>query len=158
MSMKFATLLAGVGVLWAISPASGHHSIQAVVDTGTVVQAEMVLTKVDWINPHAWFHFQASGAQVGKDVLIEWLSLSAMRQAGYQSADEFIVGHAFAVTYNPNRDGTVGGNLVSMVDKTTGRVFDRRGGPGDLPPRPPAPPPPKPQLRPLGVPQTNVSF
>ena len=49
------------------------------------------LTKVDWINPHAWFHFSMTrpdGAVV-KDVAVEWMGLAGLRQAGYSSADAF---------------------------------------------------------------------
>jgi hypothetical protein len=35
------------------APASAHHSVQAVVDMSQRLQAEMVLTRVDWVNPHA---------------------------------------------------------------------------------------------------------
>jgi hypothetical protein len=145
-AVVFATGLAG-------APAYAHHSIQAVVDTSQVVQGTMVLTKVDWINPHSWFHFtMADGKTAGSEVLIEWLSLTGLRQAGYPTANAFAVGDTFTVKYNPNRDGSPGGNLVSMTDQATGQVFDRRGG------NPPPPRAPIPQLRPGGPAPTNISF
>src|SRR5262245_33359214 len=100
------------------APASAHHSVQAVVDTSQRLQAEMVLTKVDWVNPHAWFHFNLtkSDGTILNDVRIEWLSLGAMRQAGIQGPQEFTVGQSYKVTYSPNRDGTPGGEIVSLVD------------------------------------------
>jgi hypothetical protein len=156
MPMKWTAVGAATAmVALAISPAAAHHSVQAVVDTSQRLQAEMVLTKVDWINPHAWFHFTMTAAdgRVIKEVPIEWLSLGAMRQAGIEGPEAFKVGQTYQVTYNPNRDGTVGGEIVSLVDQVTGRVFSR-GGPGaDRPPPPPA------QARPpVRAPLTNASY
>jgi hypothetical protein len=155
MSTKRAGVAAAVMVGCAIAavPAQAHHSIQAVVDTGQVLKGQFVLTKIDWINPHSWFHFtpeSGPGAQTA-DVMIEWLSLSGLRQAGYATAAAFAVGHAYSVEYNPNRDGSPGGNLVRMTDLTTGTVYDRRGGPPPPPPVPPAP-----QLRPGPAGRANI--
>jgi hypothetical protein len=134
------------------TPAAAHHSIQAVVDTSKRLQADMVLTKVDWINPHAWFHFSMTkpDGTVVQDVPIEWLSLGAMRQSGISGPEAFKIGQTYKVTYNPNRDGSAGGEIVTLVDQT-GRVFSRGGqGPGPVPPAPP-PPPARPPL-------TNISY
>jgi hypothetical protein len=155
MSMKQAAVAAAAIALGlAAVPAEAHHSIQSVVDTGKVLEGEFVLTKVDWINPHSWFHFTVKDAKGNpSDVLIEWLSLSGLRQAGYATASAFTVGDTFKVDYNPNRDGSAGGNLVRMTDEVSGKVYDRRGEAA-----PPPPPPPAPQLRPGGVPRTNIGF
>ena len=50
------------GLLLAITPAQAHHAIGAVVDLDTEVVGTMTLTKVDWINPHSWFHFTMKAA------------------------------------------------------------------------------------------------
>jgi hypothetical protein len=86
----------------------------------------MTLTKVDWINPHAWFHFtmkQPNGT-VLRDVMVEWLSLAGLKQSGFSGASDFPVGTTYKVTYNPNRDGSPGGHLVKMVD-SEGNVYER---------------------------------
>jgi hypothetical protein len=149
MSWKSTAVAGAVALVTATgAPASAHHSVQAVVDTSIRLQAAMVLTKVDWINPHAWFHFTMTKADgtVIKDVPIEWLSLGAMRQAGIEGPDEFKIGETYQVTYSPNRDGTAGGEVVSLVDQS-GRVFSR----GARPPAPPQLAPPRPSL-------TNTGF
>ena len=145
MSLRW-TGIGIAGTLGALlgSPADAHHSVQAVVDVSQRLQAEMVLTKVDWVNPHAWFHFSLtkSDGSVINDVSIEWLSLGAMRQAGIQGPQEFTIGNTYRVTYNPNRDGSAGGEIVSLLDNATGRLFSRGGGPGAQPPAPEVRPPP----------------
>src|SRR3954471_17879409 len=144
MSMKSAAAFAAavVSLTLAGAPAYAHHSIQAVVDTSKTLQGEMVLTKVDWVNPHAWFHFSMikSDGSVAKDVMVEWMGLSGLHQLGY-SAETFVVGRTFRVAYNPNRDGSLGGHLVALVDETSGHVFGRADSVGEPPPPPPAPPP-----------------
>ena len=74
------------------------------------------------------------------------MGISGLRQQGYASADAFKVGPTFKVTYNPNRDGSVGGHLVTMVDQTTGAVYGR-DGPGAAA----DPPPPLPAVRPTNA-------
>jgi hypothetical protein len=118
----FAVLLAAQ----AAAPAQAHHAIYATVDTGTEVVSTMTLTRVDWINPHSWFHFtmKAANGKILPDVMIEWASLAGMREAGYDSASMFPIGHTFTVTYNPNRDNSPGGHMVKMVDNVDGEEFD----------------------------------
>jgi len=127
MTFRFAAAAAvGVASLALGAPADAHHAIGATVDTNTEVVRDMVLTKIDWINPHAWFHFsmkQANGTTV-KDVMIEWLSLAGMKQSGYGGPSDFSVGATYKVTFNPNRDGSPGGHLVRMVDRE-GNVYQR---------------------------------
>ncbi len=141
MPMKWTGAGAAVIVAAAAlagTPASAHHSILAIVDTSTWLKADMVLTKVDWINPHVWFHFKMTGPNgvIVMEVPIEWLGLAAVRRAGVYRADAFTVGQTYTVTYNPNRDGSVGGEIVMLVDQT-GHVFSP-----DDPPAAPLPAPP----------------
>jgi hypothetical protein len=117
---------AGFGVLASGAPTEAHHAIGATVDTSKQLVSTMTLTKVDFINPHAWFHFtmkQTNGTLL-KDVMIEWLSLAGLKQLGINKATDFDVGMTYNVTYNPNRDGSPGGHLVKMVD-AEGKVYQR---------------------------------
>jgi len=49
------TLIAGVPVL-------AHHSFQAEFDTSKPVTLKGVVTKVEWMNPHAWFYIDVTTA------------------------------------------------------------------------------------------------
>jgi hypothetical protein len=128
MTAGIAGVVAAIatGALVLAAPAVAHHAIGGTVDTGRQLEHSMTLTKIDWINPHAWFHFtlrQANGT-VQRDVRIEWMSLSGMTRAGLTQED-FGVGDTYQVTYYPNRDGSPGGHLVRMIDRN-GEVIQRR--------------------------------
>ena len=127
MNRGWTTVVAGgLAMIAGAAPAAAHHAIGATVDTNKEVVQTMTLTRVDWINPHAWFHFtmKRSDGSTLKDVMIEWLSLAGLKQAGYGSADNFPVGTSYKVTYNPNRDGSPGGHLVKLIDPQ-GNVYER---------------------------------
>ena len=48
--------LVGVALLAAAVPALGHHAFSAEFDATKPVRLEGVITKMEWINPHAWMH------------------------------------------------------------------------------------------------------
>ena len=107
--------------------ASAHHAVQASVDINTNIQTKAVLTKIDWINPHTWMHFDITmpDGSVQKNVLVESLGIAALRQVGIDSKSALKVGDLYEITYYPNRDGTAGGFMSKMV-LPDGRVFDTK--------------------------------
>lgn len=50
-----SVVVAWVGLMTA-GPVYGHHSFAAEFDANKPIKVEGTLTKVEWINPHAWFH------------------------------------------------------------------------------------------------------
>jgi uncharacterized protein DUF6152 len=55
MSLRAAAMIAIVGLCAAL-PASAHHSFAGEFDANKRIQLEGTVTKVEWINPHAWIH------------------------------------------------------------------------------------------------------
>lgn len=51
----FATLSVAAGLLAAL-PLSAHHSFAAEFDGSKQITLTGVVTKVDWVNPHAWVY------------------------------------------------------------------------------------------------------
>ena len=47
------------GALAAGLPASAHHAFSAEFDAQTPVHLQGAVTRVEWINPHAWVHLDA---------------------------------------------------------------------------------------------------
>ena len=44
----------------ALAPVQAHHAVQAQFDVNQVVEKHGVLTKIDWINPHTYMHFNVT--------------------------------------------------------------------------------------------------
>lgn len=50
------------GALLALAmPASAHHAFAAEFDADQPVTLHGKITRVEWINPHAWFHMDVEG-------------------------------------------------------------------------------------------------
>jgi hypothetical protein len=128
MQLKLAlTAAAGAALLLSGMPAGAHHAVQASVDINTNINTKATLTKIDWINPHTWMHFDITwpDGTVSKKVMIESLGIAALRQVGIDSKSALKVGEIYDITFYPNRDGTMGGFMSKMV-LPDGRVFDTK--------------------------------
>jgi len=55
-------MAAGLGLMLAAVPVWAHHAFAAEFDAKKPVHLEGVVTKVELINPHAWIHVDAKGA------------------------------------------------------------------------------------------------
>ena len=53
---KLALVVAGAGLLLAAVPMWAHHAFAAEFDAKKPVKLEGTVTKMEWINPHAWIH------------------------------------------------------------------------------------------------------
>ena len=107
--------LAGVGLaVGLVSTADAHHAVNAQFDVTKSVVITGVLTKVDWQNPHAWFHFaeiDKDGKPVfdkdGKQVIwsLETTGPNGLRQLGLADRRMFPIGETFSFSGYPARNG-----------------------------------------------------
>jgi len=56
MRRTVAVIAAGVGLLMAAAPAIAHHAFAAEFDAKRPIKLQGTVTKMEWINPHAWIH------------------------------------------------------------------------------------------------------
>ena len=56
MRTKLACIVAGVGVLLAVTPVLTHHAFSAEFDVEKPLTLTGKLVKWEMINPHSWFH------------------------------------------------------------------------------------------------------
>jgi|SRR5579871_115913 len=69
--MRKNLIIAAVcGVLWITVPAQAHHSFVAEFDQNKVVKLHGVVTKMEWVNPHAWIHIAVQNAD---GTTTEWM-------------------------------------------------------------------------------------
>ena len=128
MALKFVVaVLAGAGLFFAAVPSQAHHAVQASVDINVNVEAKGVLTKVDWINPHTWMHFDLTNPDgtIQKNVMVESLGINAFRKFGINSAAAMKIGEVYDITYYPLRTGNPGGFMSRMI-MPDGFVFDTK--------------------------------
>ena len=56
MRTKLSLMIAGLGLLLAAVPVLAHHSFAAEFDAKKPVKLSGTVTKLEWINPHAWIY------------------------------------------------------------------------------------------------------
>src|SRR5580693_6735686 len=56
MRTKISVVVAGFGLLLAGAPLVAHHAFNSEFDANKHVDFRGTVTKMEWINPHAWIH------------------------------------------------------------------------------------------------------
>jgi Family of unknown function (DUF6152) len=70
MRTKLAIVVAGIGLLLSAVPLLAHHSFAAEFDAKKPIKLRGTITRMEWINPHAWIHIDVKGPD-GK--VVNWM-------------------------------------------------------------------------------------
>jgi Family of unknown function (DUF6152) len=123
MSYKVLGMCVAFSMLVVDAPVLAHHAFEAEFDAGKPVKFTGVLTKVDWVNPHAYFHFDVKDAS-GK--VISWQMQNGppvlLRSNGLQR-DKLPIGQTVSVEGYGAKDGTVGYGFITTMHLQNGSTI-----------------------------------
>jgi len=114
MKAKLSILLVCVLLTVGVA-ANAHHSFAAVFDSEVPVEKSGSVTKVEWMNPHAWIYIDVEGE--GGEV-VNWAfelgSPNGLIRRGW-SRKSVQVGDLISIAGYQARDGSNRGNVKSIV-------------------------------------------
>ena len=113
--MKVQSLcLAGIAAVLVAPPAFAHHSF-AMFDAEKTITLNGTVKEFEWTNPHMWLTVtvpQASGQPI--EYPLEMQGIAGAVKLGWKR-DTARPGDKITVNIHPLKDGTHGGQLLSVV-------------------------------------------
>jgi hypothetical protein len=123
MKARLIGVLAGAGLLISTVPILAHHSFAAEYDADKPVELKGVVTRVEWMNPHARFYVDVKDE---KDQVTNWnlelaspnvLVRNGWRRTSLQVGDRVTVNGSLA------KDGSKMANAKDVVLPDGRKVF-----------------------------------
>lgn len=105
-TMLFSTAVAA-GLAFSANAPSAHHAVAAQFDVSQSIEMTGELVRVDWINPHAWFHFRVENPDTGETEIwsLETTGPNGLRRIGLSDRRLFEIGETFTFTGYPDWTG-----------------------------------------------------
>ncbi len=133
--------LAVISLLSAALPVRAHHAFAAEFDAKKPIKLEGTVTRVEWINPHAWIHIDVKRSDGMVDKwMIEGGTPNTLFRRGVNK-NSLPAGTVIVVDGYQAKDGTLKGNGRDITFPDGRKLFigsTGTGAPGD-----PQQPPPK---------------
>ena len=127
-------LTAGASLLAAV-PAWAHHAFAAEFDADQPVKFKGTVTKMEWVNPHAWIHIDVMGED-GKVTpwMIEAAAPNALLRRGW-TKNSLVKGTEILVDGFRAKDGAnrANGSVITFTDGKKLFVGSSAGDPGAAP-------------------------
>ena len=114
----FGGLAIALGLVSATVPVFAHHSFAAEFDGNKQISLTGVVTKVDWVNPHAWVYVDVKGDD---GTVVNWALESGAPNALYRAGwrkDDLKVGDTVTFSAFLAKDGshTAAARQVTLPD------------------------------------------
>ena len=134
MRSRWIAAAAGFGLLVSVGPALAHHSFAAEYDTNQPVKITGVVTKMEWMNPHARFYVDVKEADgTVSNWNFELGAIPVLLRQGWRK-DALKPGDQVTVEGNRAKDAshTAAARVVKLPDGR--RVFGGSTADGSAPP------------------------
>ena len=123
MKMKLAIAVCGVGLFVASAPVVAHHSFAAEFDAAKPIKLSGSVTKIEWMNPHAYFYIDVKD-DAGKvdNWGMEMGSPNGLMRQGW-TRNSLKIGDVVTVEGSRAKDGSNIGNARSVTLADGTRLF-----------------------------------
>ena len=132
MSSRFVVIGAGLvlAALVTLVPLWAHHAFSAEFDANRPVQLKGTVTKMEWINPHAWIHINVSveGGNV-ESWMVEGGTPNTLFRRGF-TKNSLLPGTVIMVDGYQAKDGTLKANGRDLTFEDGRRLFMGSSGTG----------------------------
>ena len=124
MKTKLAIAAAGLGMLLASVPAIAHHSFAAEFDSAKPIKLTGSVTKIEWMNPHAYFYIDVKDEKTGQTANwgLEMGSPNGLMRQGW-TRNSMKIGDVITVEGSAAKDGSNIGNARSVSLAGGQRLF-----------------------------------
>ena len=138
--MRSKLLMSAAGLLVAIAPVMGHHAFGGEFDPNKPVLLKGKVTKLEWVNPHAWIHVEipkADGAEACQftpnakcdEWMVEGGTPNTLQRNGI-ARDSIKIGTVIVVSGYKAKDGRMRANGRDITYQDGRKLFVGSSGTG----------------------------